>query len=138
MPYFKILESSLQLHQFSRTTLRWILAGLLLPCLLFQAALVSRIFQDIWQPQNAVTKGFTLSAPWPTVEAVSLANQDVGLATGDILLEVDGKPFEGLRSAYAALATVLDTAKHQGVNLFQKLVSLMGQPILHYLQPLSP
>jgi transposase len=36
---------------------------------------------------------------------------------------------------YAALATVLDTAKHAGVNLFQKLVSLMGQPILHYLSP---
>ena len=37
--------------------------------------------------------------------------------------------------AYAALATVLDTAKRAGVNLFQKLVALMGQPILHYLQP---
>jgi len=37
--------------------------------------------------------------------------------------------------AYAALATVLDTAKRQGDNLFQKLVTLMGQPILHYLQP---
>jgi len=37
--------------------------------------------------------------------------------------------------AYAALATVLDTAKRQGDNLFQKLVALMGQPILHYLQP---
>jgi len=40
--------------------------------------------------------------------------------------------------AYAALATVLDTAKRAGVNLFQKLVSLMGQPILHYLQPSTP
>ena len=40
--------------------------------------------------------------------------------------------------AYAALATVLDTAKRSGVNLFQKLVSLMGQPILHYLQPSTP
>ncbi len=37
--------------------------------------------------------------------------------------------------AYAALATVLDTAKRKGDNLFQKLVTLMGQPILHYLQP---
>ncbi len=36
--------------------------------------------------------------------------------------------------AYAALATVLDTAKHAGLNLFQKLVALMGQPILHHLQ----
>ena len=40
--------------------------------------------------------------------------------------------------AYAALATVLDTAKRASVNLFQKLVSLMGQPILHYLQPSTP
>lgn len=37
--------------------------------------------------------------------------------------------------AYAALATVLDTAKRAGLNLFQKLVALMGEPILHYLQP---
>jgi transposase len=37
--------------------------------------------------------------------------------------------------AYAALATVLDTAKRKGDNLFQKLVALMGQPILHYFQP---
>ena len=40
--------------------------------------------------------------------------------------------------AYAALATVLDTAKRADVNLFRKLVALMGQPILHYLQPSSP
>jgi transposase len=35
--------------------------------------------------------------------------------------------------AYAALATVLNTAKRVGENAFQKLVSLMGKPILHYL-----
>ena len=35
--------------------------------------------------------------------------------------------------AYAALATVLNTAKHADGNVFQKLVSLMGKPILHYL-----
>jgi hypothetical protein len=40
--------------------------------------------------------------------------------------------------AYAALATVLDTAKHKGDNLFQKLVAWMGQPILHDLQPSTP
>ena len=40
--------------------------------------------------------------------------------------------------AYAALATVLDTAKPAGLNLFQKLVALMGQPILHYLQSSTP
>jgi transposase len=34
---------------------------------------------------------------------------------------------------YAALATVLNTAKRAGENIFQKLVSLMGKPILHYL-----
>ena len=37
--------------------------------------------------------------------------------------------------AYAALATVLNTAKRKGENVFQKLVSLMGKPILHYLNP---
>lgn len=35
--------------------------------------------------------------------------------------------------AYAALATVLNTVKHANENVFQKLVSLMGKPILHYL-----
>jgi transposase len=37
--------------------------------------------------------------------------------------------------AYAALATVLNTAKRAGENVFQKLVCLMGKPILHYLSP---
>jgi len=40
--------------------------------------------------------------------------------------------------AYAALATVLNTAKRAGENVFQKLVSLMGKPILHYLDPQTP
>jgi len=34
--------------------------------------------------------------------------------------------------AYAALATVINTAKRRGENVFQKLVTLMGQPVLHY------
>jgi hypothetical protein len=33
------------------------------------------------------------------------------------------------------LATVLNTAKRKGENVFQKLVSLMGKPVLHYLNP---
>lgn len=37
--------------------------------------------------------------------------------------------------AYAALATVINTAKHQGENVFAKLVNLMGKPVLHYLTP---
>ena len=37
--------------------------------------------------------------------------------------------------AYAALATVLHTAKRAGDNAFQKLLSLMGPPVLHFLQP---
>jgi transposase len=37
--------------------------------------------------------------------------------------------------AYAALATVLNTAKRHGDNVFTKLVHLMGTPILHYLTP---
>ena len=37
--------------------------------------------------------------------------------------------------AYAALATVLNTAKRKGENVFQKLISLMGKPVLHYLNP---
>jgi transposase len=35
--------------------------------------------------------------------------------------------------AYAALTTVLNTAKRAGENAFPKLVGLMGQPVLHYL-----
>ncbi len=37
--------------------------------------------------------------------------------------------------AYAALATVLNTAKRAGENVFQKLINLMGTPVLHFLQP---
>lgn len=37
--------------------------------------------------------------------------------------------------AYAALATVLNTAKRAGENVFQKLIDLMGMPVLHFLQP---
>lgn len=37
--------------------------------------------------------------------------------------------------AYAALATVINTAKRTGENIFHKLVTLMGKPVLHYLQP---
>ena len=37
--------------------------------------------------------------------------------------------------AYAALATVLNTAKRVGENVFQKLITLMGTPVLHFLQP---
>ena len=37
--------------------------------------------------------------------------------------------------AYAALATVLNTAKRNGQSAFQKLVLLMGAPILHFLSP---
>ncbi len=37
--------------------------------------------------------------------------------------------------AYAALATVIRTAQRAGDNVFQKLVILMGKPVLHFLQP---
>jgi transposase len=37
--------------------------------------------------------------------------------------------------AYATLATVLNTAKRAGENVFQKLITLMGAPVLHFLQP---
>jgi len=37
--------------------------------------------------------------------------------------------------AYAALATVLNTAKRVGENVFHKLINLMGTPVLHFLQP---
>lgn len=35
---------------------------------------------------------------------------------------------------YAALATVLNTAKRHGQNAFQKLVALMGQPVLPFIE----
>ena len=40
--------------------------------------------------------------------------------------------------AYAALATVINTAKRTGTNIFHKLVTLMGKPILHHLLPSTP
>jgi transposase len=35
---------------------------------------------------------------------------------------------------YAALATVLNTAKRHGQSTFQKLVALMGQPVLPFIE----
>lgn len=40
--------------------------------------------------------------------------------------------------AYAALTTVLNTAKRHGESAFAKLVYLMGKPILHYVTPSTP
>jgi len=36
-------------------------------------------------------------------------------------------------AAYAALSSVLDTAKLRGQSIFETLVALMGPPVLHYL-----
>jgi transposase len=40
--------------------------------------------------------------------------------------------------AYAALATVIGTAKLQNCNVFDTLVSLMGPPVLPFLAPQNP
>jgi transposase len=39
---------------------------------------------------------------------------------------------------YAALQTVLSTARQQGHRVFSTLVELMGKPVLHFLVPLPP
>jgi transposase len=40
--------------------------------------------------------------------------------------------------AYAALATVIETAKLQHHNVFDTLVTLMGPPVLPFLAPPNP
>jgi transposase len=40
--------------------------------------------------------------------------------------------------AYAALATVIETAKLQGRNVFDTLVALMGPPVLPFVAPQNP
>jgi len=40
--------------------------------------------------------------------------------------------------AYAALATVIETAKLQQRNVFDSLVNLMGPPVLPFLAPQNP
>lgn len=39
---------------------------------------------------------------------------------------------------YAALETVISTARQQGCHVFSTLVDLMGKPVLHFLLPLPP
>ena len=56
---------------------------------------------------------------------------------------VHRKVTNGFRSewdakTYAALQTVLTTAKHKGEQAFQTLVNLMGTPILPFLEDASP
>jgi transposase len=53
------------------------------------------------------------------------------------------KVTNGFRSAwgahaYAALATVIETAKLQGRQVFETLIELMGAPVLHFLAPQDP
>jgi Transposase IS66 family len=56
---------------------------------------------------------------------------------------VHRKVTNGFRSewgakAYAALQTVIATAKHKGEDSFQALVNLMGTPVLRFLEGSSP
>ena len=56
---------------------------------------------------------------------------------------VHRKVTNGFRSewgakAYAALQTVIATAKHKGEEVFQALVKLMGTPVLPFLEGSSP
>ena len=56
---------------------------------------------------------------------------------------VHRKVTNGFRSewsakAYAALQTVIATAKHKGKDSFQALVKLMGTPVLTFLEGASP
>ena len=39
---------------------------------------------------------------------------------------------------YAALQTIISTARQQGRRVFSTLVELMGKPVLHFLAPLPP
>ena len=53
------------------------------------------------------------------------------------------KVTKGFRSewgarTYAALQTVISTARQQGRHVFSTLVELMGKPVLHFLAPLPP
>jgi hypothetical protein len=43
-----------------------------------------------------------------------------------------------VRASYAALQTVIATAKHKGEEVFQALVKLMGIPVLPFLEGSSP
>ena len=56
---------------------------------------------------------------------------------------VHRKVTNGFRSewgakAYAALQTVIATARHKGEQVYQALVSLMGTPVLPFLEGSSP
>ena len=56
---------------------------------------------------------------------------------------VHRKVTNGFRSewgakAYAALQTILATAKQKGEQAFQALVNLMGKPVLPFLEAPSP
>ena len=99
------LENRLRLQSISRTTLRWTLGILLIPCLLFQGAIAWDLCAGLLQPQNAISRGFSLGVPWPTVVALGQPAEQSGLAVGDTLLEIDNKPFRGMPSIHAALAT---------------------------------
>ncbi len=95
----------MRLQLISRTTLRWTLGILLVPCLLYQAAIAYELIMGLWQPQNNISKGFSIGVPWPTVTGTTAVARESGMAVGDVLLEIDGKPFSGITSIHSALQT---------------------------------
>jgi transposase len=109
---------------------------------------------DCWKPQlNAPTKQHQLCLSHQIRNLQGLIDQRPRLTWAQALQDlfraceralrpsvIHRKVMGSFRSewgpkAYAALASVLNTAKRSGVNVFQTLVTLMGKPVLPYLVP---
>ncbi len=69
----------------------------------YQVATGSMFYEQIRWPENQAAAGFALGAPWPAVTRAGKAAVAAGLLDGDRLLAVQGQPFSGDASRFAAL-----------------------------------
>ena len=83
--------------------LRAVAVGLLVLLGGYQVATESMYYEQIRWPENQASSGFALGAPWPSVKRPGKAAAAAGLREGDRLVAVQGKPFGGDASRFAAL-----------------------------------
>ena len=72
----------------------------------YQVATGIMFYEQIRWPENQAGTGFSVDTPWPSVKRPGKAATAAGLREGDRLLAVQGKPFEGEASMFAAMETL--------------------------------
>ncbi len=86
------------MRQLNRTTLRLIFSLLFAAALFYEAAKDFEIWRDYHDSDQDISYGFKLEMPWPSLKDLGDNAKQAGLEQGDILLQLEGKPFAGTES----------------------------------------